>query len=526
MSTFRLIKLNAFRILLSVSILIFSTARVMAQSTADPAYANMQRAMGGITQQVAEQRGYSTKDPRTFGTLYGMGKAASSQISGVSGIAAGAATAGLLVGTAPAWVTLLAVLTVGAIVNYAVSLALDHLTSWIFGSNSVQVPNTGVGNYTTTAYPDQILPAALINSVLTPTANATVIAGANTYFTKSQGNVNCSGIDFLAVYYCYYDALSGTYDQSTITTPVQYLAKNFPALVGSYVGGVNVTSSASSQYITANVGYGYLSSLSSGTYTPALDVVMTAVPGIQYGVQCSTGYASFNNKPCKRYSTNSTIGSPFSGMKTTTMTAAVNLLTPAQLAQPVDYGTMAFMVNTLWQKAAADPTYSGIPYSATQPVTAADVQTWAQANPSSYPTVASLVAPVTDVTTGFVPSTTTATGTTTTPATGSTPSTGTNSGQNGTVINLGVDPNIGAPTLEAIPTASAILSPILNLFPSFKNFVVPSHTAICPTPTFDAFGKHFVMDTHCTLFEQQRSTLYSTMVLAFMLVAIFIVLSA
>jgi hypothetical protein len=234
---------------------------------------------------------------------------------------------------------------------------------------------------------------------------------------------------------------------------------------------------------------------------------------------------------------------------TSPMATAASALTAAQKTQPVSYEAMTQMINYLWQKAAQRPDYTGLPYSATQPVTASDVQTWANANPTIYPTVGSLLAPVTDPS-GFAPSVTTSTGssvvgatsatapavtttTTTTNSSGVTTSTATSNGaaqpvtvMNKVSVDLGVDPAIGSPTLEITPTANAILAPILGLLPSFQNFAVPSHTAACPMPAFDVFGKHFVMDTHCTLFEQQRSTLYSTMLLAFMLIAIFIVLSA
>ncbi len=37
--------------------------------TSNPAYANMQRAIGGIVENAAKARGFSTADPRSYGTL-------------------------------------------------------------------------------------------------------------------------------------------------------------------------------------------------------------------------------------------------------------------------------------------------------------------------------------------------------------------------------------------------------------------------------------------------------------------------
>jgi hypothetical protein len=51
--------------------------------TSDRAYSNMQRSIGGIVEQVAKSRGFSTADPRSYGTLYGMGKAAVGTAAGV-----------------------------------------------------------------------------------------------------------------------------------------------------------------------------------------------------------------------------------------------------------------------------------------------------------------------------------------------------------------------------------------------------------------------------------------------------------
>jgi hypothetical protein len=208
-------------------------------------------------------------------------------------------------------------------------------------------------------------------------------------------------------------------------------------------------------------------------------------------------------------------------------------ISPSTLAQPLPAAKLAQLANSLWQAAAASPNYQGMPYSATNPITAADVQAWLAANPSLAPTLGDLLTPASATASSAVvisPTVQTSTGTSSTPTASLTDVNVVNT-PNVNVINkisvdLGVDPGVGSPTLETTPTAQMILAPILGLFPTLRSFVVPAHTGVCPKPTFSAFNRNFVMDTHCTMFENHRSSLYSTMILAFVLAAVFIVLSA
>lgn len=93
-------------------------------------------------------------------------------------------------------------------------------------------------------------------------------------------------------------------------------------------------------------------------------------------------------------------------------------------------------------------------------------------------------------------------------------------------VDLGVDPNIGAPGLEATPTAQQILNPILNLFPDLKSFVVPAHSAVCPMPSMTLFGNSLVLDGHCALLETVRPTLYAVMAFVWVVIGLFIILAA
>lgn len=191
------------------------------------------------------------------------------------------------------------------------------------------------------------------------------------------------------------------------------------------------------------------------------------------------------------------------------------------LSSPVNPQIIADAANKYWQEAASQPGYQGLPYSYADPVTAADVQAWQQANPGSYPTVADAVASPINPATGSVPVSTPGQVTNPTPGIPTAP-------EGSPQLDLGLDPGIGSPNLEATPTGAQILEPLTNLFPDLRNFQVPAHQAECPRPVFDlaVIGKQVQMDAHCTLSEEVRGPLYNASLLAWVLAALFIVLSA
>lgn len=194
---------------------------------------------------------------------------------------------------------------------------------------------------------------------------------------------------------------------------------------------------------------------------------------------------------------------------------ALQALSDAEKAKPLPNKVIADIADAAFRKAASDPGYSGVPYSMSDPITEADVTAFVQANPSfAVATVGDLAETV---------SASDPIG-----ASGAAPATGTptNPAASAPLVNLGSDPGIGSPSLEATPTGAQILQPLTQLMPDLRNFQVPAHQAVCPKPSFDLFGKTVVMDGQCTLFEGIRGELYNAMVLAFLLVALFIVLSA
>lgn len=187
-------------------------------------------------------------------------------------------------------------------------------------------------------------------------------------------------------------------------------------------------------------------------------------------------------------------------------------LSSGDAGKPVSDELLAAAANAAWK--AADPSQGGLPWSASDPITPADVAAWRAANPSMVPTVADAVSPVSNGTKVDV-----APAPATSPAPAPTPGTGTK-------VDLGPDPNIGAPILEPTPTASQILSPVLNLMPDLKSFAVPAHSAGCPTPSFVALGKTYTFDSQCALLESNRALIEAAMLLCWTLASVFIVLRA
>ncbi|MRW91031.1 hypothetical protein GJ699_13630 [Duganella sp. FT80W] len=206
---------------------------------------------------------------------------------------------------------------------------------------------------------------------------------------------------------------------------------------------------------------------------------------------------------------------PAGGTTTKPVADALNDLTPDQKSKPLEPKVVADIADAAWRDAASKPDYAGIPYSISDPVIAADVTAARAANPSqAVATVGDLTQPISS------------TNPLSEPATSPTLNPGTNPAASQPLVNLGIDPVIGSPQLEATPTGADILRPLTGLMPDLKNYKVPDHVGECPKPTFELFGKSIKMDGQCSLFEDIRGQLYNAMIVVFLLIAMFIVLSA
>lgn len=208
--------------------------------------------------------------------------------------------------------------------------------------------------------------------------------------------------------------------------------------------------------------------------------------------------------------------------------------------------TAAF-IDELWKQTAAQDGYEGEPYVSGK-ITPELVSSVA----SDFPTLGDALETIgtsgTELTqdrnTGKLHDSTTDP---TTPGQGSNPSTtpdapadtkpgtigGTNTGtvgdQNINVdvkLDLGDYPDIKQPTLEEPPTAASILDPIFNLFPNLKDYRVPERDLSCPPISIEAFGETYSTDLHCTLIEDNRTTISASMLLFFTIMSLIIVLGA
>jgi hypothetical protein len=63
------------------------------------------------------------------------------------------------------------------------------------------------------------------------------------------------------------------------------------------------------------------------------------------------------------------------------------------------------------------------------------------------------------------------------------------------------------------------------MLPDLRGYSPSSHTGECPRPTIELYGTH-VLDAHCILIDDNKAIIQAAMLLAWALIALFIVLSA
>jgi len=422
----------------------------------------MQNAVSGTTQAKMQARGFASNDPRWVSTLTNVGSA-------IVGAVAGAATVTALGVTAPAWATAAA----GAAVMSVVALTVDAAVKWIFKPDgTVQVGDN----------------PASVNTPAGLTVPPKIYYVGNVVATSPE--VACNGQPYM----------HGELDANGATWSKHYVWD------GSRCNGWQTNTSADGKtYPEFNSGYTNVGVSTGNT---------TLCPGI--GLTASAGKCPASNFP-------EPAPAP---VKTVSDAAAA--LSDAQKAQPLNPQVIADIANHFWQEAASAPGYNGLPYDATNPVTAADAATWQATNPDYWPTVGDYVAPQ-PAPNGGSAGAPFSMPTSSTPQPSSDPAVTPNTGTNPStepLENLGTDPGIGAPALEPIPTAQQILQPLLNLFPTLRNFAVPNHSSVCPKWTIHMLNRDYVLQDHCPILENIRPTLYSAMAVAWVLIALFIILAA
>lgn len=422
----------------------------------------MQNTVGGTLRQFLVKRGFAANDPR-FGSTF----------SGISGTIAGWASAAVaVVGgtlTAPAWLT-------AAIGALGIPIAIDigeAAATWLW-------------------YKNNPLKVVVHDPRSTPANTPAMTVGGLHMWINVGGTIKYEGTDA--------NSLASQYVSTWGT--------------GYQSGGCSVQSAT--QY--SCVAYKYDAVKDQWNYNAGSFNVGVSPTGAQHACQGGyyrgeTGCLALNPV----YPANNDVAVPIQ--------TAINNIPGLDMAKQVNPQVIANTINKAWQETAAKPGYTGLPYDYTNPVTAADVDAWAQVHPDIYPKVQDWVKPQDPVAKPWViPNTTT-------PVTDYDPTTNTNTGSNPASasqpqMNLGPDPGIPSPTLEEIPTPAAILKPILDLMPDLKNFQARQFGGQCPKPSFQAFNQTFTMEKHCDLAEQNRGAIQAGMMIVFALSSLFIVLRA
>jgi hypothetical protein len=203
----------------------------------------------------------------------------------------------------------------------------------------------------------------------------------------------------------------------------------------------------------------------------------------------------------------------------------------SELGKPADPATMAQVANKLWQKAANTTGYAGIPYSTTDPITAADMTKLQQTRPDLWPTVGDLTAPIAEGAVAGTPITSipmpaNGTKTATDPGYVAEPAKGTNPSTQ-PLTNLGTDPGTPAPDVGTdTPTAQSIVDPLFDWFPSISGMSLSVPGGSCPTDTLDIWGQHLVLDQHCAFFERYASIIAAAMLAVWTMAAAVVLLRA
>ncbi|MGQ7936994.1 hypothetical protein [Paraburkholderia sp. D1E] len=247
---------------------------------------------------------------------------------------------------------------------------------------------------------------------------------------------------------------------------------------------------------------------------------VTLSPNTYSGATCATGL--YYNGACQSYVS----GTPAPTVTTQTLSpaAAIADIPSTDDSIPLGPTIIAGLADALWQNASQNPGYDGIPYPVDNPITSSDASSVESGSPSSWPSIGAATSSVsspsgaaTDNNPYAIPNSTNPSGSAASSTAAASPP---------VTVDLGPDPGIGTPTLETIPTAAQILAPILGLLPDLRAYTVPSHTAVCPEPSFDLWGSTYTFTAQCVLLEAHASAIYAAFVLAYSIAALFIVLTA
>lgn len=182
---------------------------------------------------------------------------------------------------------------------------------------------------------------------------------------------------------------------------------------------------------------------------------------------------------------------------------------------PLPAAQVASLINTAWQNASIRPDYVGIPFSPAVAVTTATVAEVLQARNISL-SMADLLEPVSQTGRWDIPVF--------------------NLTLNQYVSNtyieqvpeldFGPNPNTPAPSLKPPLSMSVILAPITNILPFMRDIDLRSRSAPCPTLdlNIDYFKKRYVLDSHCTLLNDNTPLISVFFTIFWTILSLFIVI--
>lgn len=476
----------------------------------------MNRAVGGVLTRVAIARGFAANDPRIAATLLG----ASTSLTAVN-VASTVAGVALAVAGAPVWLTVVAGLGV-----FAIGAAIVAGTSSI----SLKAGSISIGSPSGISAPSYSAPSLVANDRY---------ADFSAMGLRVYRDAACLPSQFC---YAYAPLPSGTLPYKwnpnvgdntqgqayVVFFSLQELRTSFP--INKHKAGQAWTQvlQDSNQSIVWN-----WTTQPDFEYSDNGTVRLVGATNMTF--TCNSGSCNSLSIPANWDSNTAAIeiGSSEGVRPYKSLDTAYPNISPSTKSQPLSADTVARIADQAWKNAASQPGYQGLPYSVAQPVTAADVSVWQAENPASMPTIGDLLAPANNPGANTVPISpnVTVNNPNPSPSPNPNPTPDPNAIYNVNIVNaprvdLGADPKIAAPTLETTPTAWEILAPIMTLFPELKSYQAPQHVGECPKPNFQLFGKSIVMDTHCIIAEQNRQTIGAVMVTVWVLVGLFILLSA
>jgi len=203
-------------------------------------------------------------------------------------------------------------------------------------------------------------------------------------------------------------------------------------------------------------------------------------------------------------------GSAPSGTSTALKVVTAADLTTLLASDTLSPDVIADLVTELLSEATTQSGYSGFPFKDSDYITATEVSN-ALSQLNGKVTAASLFESAED-SDGKIAITTVNESSSTT--------------NNDSSVDLGKDPNTASPDVSDTPTGAEIISPIQDSVSFISGFSLKSIAGTCPVAKFTVFDKDIVIDSQCTLFEENRDFIALISNLVWGILAVLIILGA